>query len=82
MQIIILDTETTGLLPKGLELKSENLQLFPYTVQFSYVIYDTSTNQIIKMVDHIIKLPLNVIISEENSNIHKITNENHIHGNA
>jgi len=75
MQIIFLDTETTGLLPKGLELKSENLHLFPYVVQFSYVIYDISTNQIIKMVDHIIKLPLNVIISEENSNIHKITNE-------
>jgi DNA polymerase III epsilon subunit-like protein len=75
MQIIFLDTETTGLLPKGLELKSENLHLFPYVVQFSYIIYDTSTNQIIKMVDHIIKLPLNVIISEENSNIHKITNE-------
>jgi DNA polymerase III epsilon subunit-like protein len=75
MKIIILDTETTGLLPKGLELKGENLHLFPYVVQFSYIIYDTSTNQIIKMVDHIIKLPLNVIISEENSNIHKITNE-------
>jgi DNA polymerase III epsilon subunit-like protein len=75
MQIVVLDTETTGLLPKSIELKSENLHLFPYIVQFSYVIYDTSSNTIIKTVDNIIKLPLNVIISEENSNIHKITNE-------
>ena len=75
MLILILDTETTGLLPKGIVLKNENLHLLPYIVQFSYIIYNTETSQIIQMVDHIIKMPVNIIISEENSNIHKITNE-------
>ena len=75
MRIMIIDTETTGLLPKIFELTKSNLNLLPHIVQFSYIIYDTEKNNIIKMVDHIIKLPENIIISEENSNIHKITNE-------
>ena len=74
-KILILDTETTGLLPKKNELNNDNLLLFPHVVQFSYIIYDTNISKILKIVDCIIKIPENINISEEVSNIHGITNE-------
>ena len=72
MKIITFDTETTGL-PKIKMITEKTLHLWPHIVQFSYVIYDNETNNVLKTVDHIIKLPENVVITEENSNIHGIT---------
>ena len=72
MKIITFDTETTGL-PKIKMITEKTLHLWPHIVQFSYVIYDNETNIVLKTVDHIIKVPDNVVISEENSNIHGIT---------
>jgi DNA polymerase III epsilon subunit-like protein len=72
MKIITFDTETTGL-PKIKMITEKTLHLWPHIVQFSYVIYDNETNNVLKTVDHIIKVPENVVISEENSNIHGIT---------
>jgi DNA polymerase-3 subunit epsilon len=73
MKIAIFDTETTGL-SKTKILNEESLNLWPYVVQFSYVIYDTEQNKIIKMVDYVIKIPENINISDEVSDIHGITN--------
>ena len=74
MRILIFDTETTGL-PKSKTLNGENLHLWPYIVQFSYIILDTSLNEIIEVKDNIIKIPLNITITEETTKIHGITNE-------
>lgn len=74
MIIAIFDTETTGL-PKTKILNIENLDLWPHIVQFSYILFDTTNNEVIKIVDSIIKVDSGVIISEESSNIHGITNK-------
>ena len=72
MIIITFDTETTGL-PKIKMITEKTLHLWPHIVQFSYVIYNNETNTVLKTVDRIIKIPDNIVISEENSNIHGIT---------
>jgi DNA polymerase III epsilon subunit-like protein len=73
MKIAIFDTETTGL-PKSKIINDLSLSLWPYIVQFSYIIYDTELQKIIKTVDLIIKIPENINISDEVSDIHGITN--------
>jgi DNA polymerase III epsilon subunit-like protein len=73
MKFLVFDTETTGL-PKTKYISPTTLTLWPHIVQFSYIIYDSSLNDIIESHDHIIKVPENVIITEECSKIHGITN--------
>jgi hypothetical protein len=48
MKILAFDTETTDLPPKNKTLKNEELHLWPYIVQFSYIVYDTETHGICK----------------------------------
>ena len=74
MKLIIFDTETTGL-PKSKIIDTISLKLWPYIVQFSYIMYDTELNTILKIKDSIIKIPDTIIITKENSDIHGITNE-------
>ena len=74
MRILVFDTETTGL-PKTKLLTKEVLHLLPYIIQLSYVIYNTSTNSIETIQDHIINIPLDISISQESTNIHGITKE-------
>jgi DNA polymerase III epsilon subunit-like protein len=74
MKILVFDTETTGL-PKTKELSYDTLNKWPYIVQFSYLIYNTDKHQLVKVRDHIMKLPENVQIPFESTQIHGITNE-------
>lgn len=74
MRILVFDTETTGL-PQSKFISPSTLHQWPHIVQFSYIIYDTSLNDIIVTKDHIIKLPENISIPQETSNIHGITND-------
>lgn len=74
MRFLVFDTETTGL-PKTKYISPSTLDLWPYIVQFSYVIYDSSLNDIVLSKDYIIKLPESILISEDCSKIHGITNE-------
>lgn len=74
MKVLVFDTETTGL-PQTKILSSDTLHMWPNIVQLSYIIYDLSLNEIIDTRDYIIKVPDNIIISEEVSKIHGITNE-------
>ena len=73
MKIAVFDTETTGL-PKSKLINELTLHLWPYVVQFSYIIYDTELKKIVKTVDLVIRIPENINISDEVSDIHGITN--------
>lgn len=74
MHVLVFDTETTGL-PKIKFINKDTLHLWPHIVQFSYIIFDTETNSIVKIKDYIIKVPDYIVISEDNSKIHGITND-------
>jgi len=76
MKVMVFDTETTGL-PKYMKHtpNQSNLDNWPHIVQLSYIIYDTDTNQVLNITDHIIRVPDGVQITEENSAIHGITQE-------
>lgn len=73
MKVLVLDTETTGL-PQTKVLSQELLELWPYIVQFSYIIYDIDTNSIMKVNDNILNIPEDIVMSEEVIKIHGITN--------
>lgn len=74
MRFLVFDTETTGL-PQSKFISPCTLHQWPHIVQFSYIIYDSSLNDIIDSKDYIIKLPENILITEESTKIHSITNE-------
>jgi len=74
MLILVFDTETTGL-PKTKIINKDTLHLWPYIVQFSYIIFDTESKSIVKIKDCIIRIPDFITISEDVSKIHGITNE-------
>jgi DNA polymerase III epsilon subunit-like protein len=74
MRVLVFDTETTGL-PKSKIMNPDTLNLWPHTVQFSYVIYDTNLNDIIVSNDSIVKLKDDITIPEDSIKIHGITNE-------
>jgi DNA polymerase III epsilon subunit-like protein len=74
MRILVFDTETTGL-PKSKVICPDTLNKWPHIVQFSYVIFDTSINELIETQNYIIKVGENVVIPPESTQIHGITNE-------
>ena len=74
MLVLVFDTETTGL-PKTKIINKDTLHLWPYIVQFSYIIFDTESKTLVKMKDCIIRVPDCITILEEVSKIHGITNE-------
>ena len=73
MHIIVLDTETTGLIPKG--IASRDLAKCPHIMQLSYMILNTANFKIQEDYDAIIRLGDDVEISERSIEIHKITRE-------
>ena len=74
MRVLVFDTETTGL-PSSKFINPDALNLWPHIVQFSYVMYDTELNDIVKTSDTIVKVKEDIIISEESTKIHGITND-------
>jgi DNA polymerase III epsilon subunit-like protein len=74
MKILVFDTETTGL-PQSKIINPKMLHMWPYIVQFSYIIYDTNLNDIIYKYDSLIKLKDDIIIPEDSIKIHNITND-------
>jgi DNA polymerase-3 subunit alpha len=74
MRAIIIDTETTGLVPRGTKnVTMANLDSFPYIVQISYLV--CNDNDIEKTVNYVIRLPSHVVMDNDTISIHKITNE-------
>jgi DNA polymerase III epsilon subunit-like protein len=72
---MIFDTETTGLPDRVSVVENNNVHLWPYIVQLSYIIYESKSNEIIKQKNTIIKIPNNIIIPDNVVLIHRITNE-------
>lgn len=76
MKIIVYDTETTGLPKKSsVPPRIEEESFYPYIVQLSYIMYDTEENKLLKIYDNVVKIPENIVISEESIKLHGITRE-------
>jgi DNA polymerase III epsilon subunit-like protein len=74
MRTLVFDSETTGL-SKTQIISPSTIHLWPHVVQFSYIVFDTESNEIVKIKDSIIKVPDGFTITEENAKIHGITTE-------
>ena len=74
MRTLVFDSETTGLSQTQI-ISPSTIHLWPHVVQFSYIVFDTESNKIVKIKDSIIKVPDGFIITEENAKIHGITTE-------
>lgn len=74
MKVLVFDTETTGL-PLTKLLRCDLLPLWPHIVQFSYIIYDIEREKVLKIHDNILKIPDDILMTEEAINVHHITNE-------
>ena len=74
MKYLIFDVETTGL-PKNRFAPLYKTHLWPYTVQISWIVYDSNKKQIIAVEDHIVKLDPSVVLPNESVKIHGITRE-------
>jgi DNA polymerase III epsilon subunit-like protein len=73
MLVLVLDSETTGLPPKTRILNKNTMAEWPHMVQFSYLVYNTDTNKLVRTADHIIKIPDEIDISEESYELHNIS---------
>ena len=74
MRVLAFDTETTGL-PKRYSGSVYDSNNWPHIVQLSLLLYDLDTQKMIAVHDFIIKLPEDIVMTQENTNIHGITNE-------
>lgn len=73
MLALIFDTETTGLIPKGMKNDIDNMIVhFPYIVQLSFILLNCDTLEIVESHDYIIKVPDSVEISAKSTEIHGI----------
>lgn len=74
---IVFDVETTGLLPKKKKSESKEFELeeYPYITQLSYVIYDKYNKKVIKIANHYVQIPKNIMIPEIVTKITGITKE-------
>ena len=66
---LVFDVETTGLLKKN----HSKLEDCPHVLQLSYAMYDCDEKKLIKTVDSYIKIPSNVQIPKEASDVNHIT---------
>ena len=74
MRIIVIDTETTGL-PLNYDNSILDLNNWPHIIQLSYIIYDISSNIIVKKYNKIIKIENHINITDDSIKLHGITRE-------
>jgi len=72
-RVLIFDTETTGLPEKYASIR--DYEKWPYIIQLSYIIYDTSNNSLHTISDNYIKIDKSINISEESEKITGISRE-------
>ena len=71
--ILIFDTETTGLLPKGLD--ANHIKNYPYITQLSYIVYDTEKKQEIYRFNSYINIDQNIPLSDVVKELTGVTRE-------
>ncbi len=74
MKILVFDTETTGL-PTEKNPNIYETQKWPYIIQLSYIIYDNEMNKVVVLVNDYINILMDIQISKESQQFHKITRE-------
>jgi len=74
MRVIVFDTETTGL-PKTKVLTTGLVNLWPYIVQLSYIIFNTETFEIEEHYNQYINIGENIKLDEEAVKIHGLTRD-------
>lgn len=73
MRIMVFDTETSGLPERNSSIYEHDK--YPYILQLSYVIYDTSDNRICVIKDDYVKIDNYVKISPMSQEVHGISRE-------
>lgn len=73
MRVLTFDVETTGLPERYASIRQT--WKWPYIVQFSWMVYDTSKNKVLNVEDHIVRIPKGLKMKQESIEIHGITNE-------
>ena len=74
MKILVFDTETTGL-PKKVWRKGKAVTVYPRMVQLAWILYDADKQKMLGEHNYIIRLPDGMLIPEQSTAIHNITNE-------
>lgn len=65
-RVLVFDVETTGLLPKiGLNGESPTINMYPYILQLSFILFNTVTGIIERKFDTYINVSKDIIIPEE-----------------
>ena len=73
MRVLTFDVETTGLPERYASIKQT--WRWPYIVQFSWMVYDTSKNKVLNVEDYIVRIPKGLKMKQDSIDIHGITNE-------
>lgn len=75
--ILVFDVETSGLIPKRPRNSIQTIPIteYPYIIQFSFILYDIKNEAIIECYDSFIKIPDNIQISDEITNLTGINND-------
>lgn len=73
MRVLTFDVETTGLPERYASIKQT--WRWPYIVQFSWMVYDTSKNKVLSVEDHIVRIPKGLKMKQDSIDIHGITND-------
>jgi len=75
--VFIYDTETTGLLPKVNKRMGiiPTLDQYPYIVQISFIIFNIATRQLVRKFNTYIKIPDNIVITDEITKLTGATRE-------
>lgn len=74
MKILVVDTETTGL-PTERNPSIFASDKWPYIIQLSYILYDTTEQTVLSLTDNIVKIADSVELTEGSVNLHLITRE-------
>jgi DNA polymerase III epsilon subunit-like protein len=74
--VLVFDVETSGLIPRRPMNSTQTLPIsnYPYIIQFSFILYDIKNDNIMDCYDSFIKIPDDIQISDEITNLTGINN--------
>ena len=75
-RVMVFDTETTRLMPKHkFGTPFPPMEEYPHIMQFSWIVYNVSSNSIEEVVDEYVQIPDSAPISPESTKVNGITRE-------